>query len=121
MHEALAASGASEEEIAQSMLEAMAASGADPETIAKTMQAALETSGLAPEEIQKRVIEAMVESGASAEEIAKTIVQQNLLNAIGCSPDDISRQLLSELRSGKDITAKSIEAILQRGGIDQET
>jgi len=121
MHEALAASGASEEEIAQSMLEAMAASGANPETIAKTMQAALENSGLAPEEIQKRVIEAMVESGASAEEIAKTIVQQNLLNAIGCSPDDISRQLLSELRSGKDITVKSIEAILQRGGIDQAT
>jgi len=121
MHEALAASGASEEEIAQSMLEAMAGSGASPETIAKTMKAALENSGLAPEEIQRRVIEAMVESGASAEEIAKTIVQQNLLNAIGGSPDDMSRQLLSELRAGKDLTSKSIEAILQRGGIDPET
>eukprot|EP00090_Calanus_glacialis_P025317 TRINITY_DN39537_c0_g1_i1.p1 TRINITY_DN39537_c0_g1~~TRINITY_DN39537_c0_g1_i1.p1 ORF type:complete len:1272 (+),score=291.20 TRINITY_DN39537_c0_g1_i1:133-3816(+) len=121
MHEALAASGASEEEIAQSMLEAMAASGASPETIARTMQAALENSGLAPEEIQKRVIEAMVESGASAEEIAKTIVQQNLMNAIGGSPEDLSRQLLSELRSGKDLTSKSIEAILQRGGLDPET
>jgi len=121
MHDALAASGASEEEIAQSMLEAMAASGASPETIARTMQAAMEKSGLSPEEIQKRVIEAMVESGASAEEIAKTIVQQNLMNAIGGSPEDLARQLLSELRSGKDITSKGIEDILLRGGMDAET
>ena len=121
MQEALALSGASEEEIAQTLLEAMAASGASPETIAKTMQAALANAGLSKEEIQKRVIEAMVESGASAEDIAKTIVQQNLLNAIGGSPDDMSRELLSELRSGKDITAKTILDVLERGGIDPET
>ena len=121
MQEALALSGQSEEEIAQSLLEAMAASGATPETIARTMQAALAKSGLSTEEIQKRVIEAMVESGASSEEIAKTIVQQNLLNAIGGNPDDMSRELLTELRSGKDITAKTILDVLGRGGIDPET
>ena len=121
MQEALALSGQSEEDIAQALLEAMAASGATPETIAKTMQAALAKSGLSTEEIQKRVIEAMVESGASAEEIAKTIVQQNLLNAIGGNPDDMSKELLAELRSGKDITAKTILDVLGRGGIDPET
>merc|ERR1719361_3310449 len=121
MQEALALSGASEEEIAQTMLEAMAASGASPETIAKSMQAALANAGLSKEEVQKRVIEAMVESGASAEDIAKTIVQQNLLNAIGGCPEDMSRELLSQLRSGKDITAKTILDVLERGGIDPET
>ena len=59
LQEALALSGASEEEIAQTMLEAMAASGASPETIAKSMQAALANAGLSKEEVQKRVIEAM--------------------------------------------------------------
>ena len=59
----------------------------------------------------------MVESGASSEEIAHTIVQQNLLNAIGGSPDDMAKQLLSELRSGKDLTVESIEKILERAGI----
>ena len=121
MQEALALGGKSEEEIAQTLLEAMAASGASPETIAKTMQAALAKSGLSKEEIQKKVIEAMVESGASAEDIAKTIVQQNLLNAIGGNPEDMSRELLAELRSGKDITCKTILDILERGGIDPET
>ena len=121
MQEALALSGQSEDEIAQTLLEAMAASGASPETIAKTMQAALAKSGLSTEEIQKRVIEAMVESGASAEDIAKTIVQQNLLNAIGGNPDDMAKELLSELRSGKDITSKTILAVLERGGIDPDT
>ena len=121
MQEALALSGQSDEEIAQTLLEAMAASGASPETIAKTMQAALSKAGLSKEEIQKRVIEAMVESGASAEDIAKTIVQQSLLDAIGGNPDDMSKELLAELRSGRDITSKTILDVLERGGIDPET
>ena len=103
------------------MLAAMAASGASAEVIAKTMQAAMAQSGLSPEECQKRVIQAMVESGASAEEIAHTMVQQNLMNAIGGSPEDMAKQLLSELRSGKDLTVQSIEKILLQAGIDPET
>jgi len=99
----------------------MAASGASAEVIAKTMQAAMAQSGLSPEECQKRVIQAMVESGASAEEIAHTMVQQNLMNAIGGSPEDMAKQLLSELRSGKDLTVQSIEKILLQAGIDPET
>ena len=63
----------------------------------------------------------MVESGATAEEIAHTMVQQNLMNAIGGSPDDMAKQLLSELRSGRDITVQGIEKILQQAGIDPET
>ena len=121
MQEALLASGVSDEERAQNMLKAMAASGASAELIAKTMQAAMAKSGLSHEEMQKLVIDSMIESGASAEEIAQTIVAQNLMQAIGVSGEEIAKQLLSDLRSGKDITAASVKKILSNGGLDPET
>jgi alkylhydroperoxidase/carboxymuconolactone decarboxylase family protein YurZ len=120
MQEAMQASGVSEEEIAENILKAMASSGASAEIIAKTMQAAMQQSGMSQEEIQRHVIEAMVEAGASAEEIAQAIVAQNLFSAIGSNPEDLAKQLLEDLRSGKDITLENIQRILKAGGIEPE-
>ena len=121
LQNALLASGVSEEEIAENMVKAMAGSGASAETIAKTMQSAMAMSGMSQEEIQKHVIEAMIEAGASAEEIAQTIVAQNLMTAIGVSAEDIAKRLLGDLRSGKDITAESVQEILSNSGIEPDT
>ena len=54
--------------------------------------------GLSAEEVQERVISAMVEAGASPEDIAQVLVQQQLLGAIGKSPDQMSKALLKQLR-----------------------
>ena len=121
LQNALRESGVSEEEMAENLLKAMAGSGASAEMIAKTMQSAMAMSGMSQEEIQKHVIEAMIESGASAEEIAETIVAQNLMNAIGVSPEEIAKQLLGDLRSGKDITSETVNEILSNSGIEPDT
>ena len=63
----------------------------------------------------------MVESGASPEDIAKVMVQQKLLEAIGKSPEEMSKALLKSLRSGEDISKDELLQILQSGGIDVET
>merc|ERR1740128_894839 len=120
MQEALSASGVPDDEIAENLIKAMAASGASAELIAKTMQSAMAKSGMSQDEIQKQVIEAMIEAGASAEEIAQTLVAQNLMNAIGVSPEDIVKQLLGDLRSGKDINEDSVKKILTNAGIEPD-
>ena len=58
--------------------------------------------GLSPDEIKERVLQSMLEAGATPEAIAKVMVQQELLNVIGKSPEDLSKQLLKQLRSGED-------------------
>ena len=121
MQTALLESGISEKELAEHMMKAMAASGASADVIAKTMQSAMAMSGMSQEEIQKHVIEAMIEAGASAEEIAQAIVSQNLMNAIGVSPEEMAKKLLNDLRCGKDITADSVKQVLSNGGLEPET
>lgn len=62
----------------------------------------------------------MIEAGASPEAIAKVMVHQELLNTIGKSPEDLSKQLLKQLRSGDEITLKDLTALLKSGGISIE-
>ena len=50
----------------------------------------------------------MLEAGATPEAIAKVMVQQELLNVIGKSPEDLSKQLLKQLRSGEDISLENL-------------
>ena len=48
-------------------------------------------------EIKEKVLQSMIESGATPQAIAKVMVQQEILNAIGKSPDDMAKgQLISE-------------------------
>ena len=75
------------------------------------------TLGLSPEEIQERVISAMVEAGATPEEIAEVLVQQQLLEAIGKSAENMSKSLLKQLRSG-ELSPEEVQQILQSGGLD---
>ena len=77
--------------------------------------------GLSAEEVQERVISAMVEAGASPEEIAQVLVQQQLLGAIGKSPDQMSKALLKQLRSGESISPSDVQSILESGGLDPVT
>ena len=53
----------------------------------------------------------MLEAGATPEAIAKVMVQQELLNVIGKSPEDLSKQLLKQLRSGEDISMEDISIL----------
>ena len=71
--------------------------------------------GLSAEEVQERVISAMVEAGATPEEIAQVLVQQQLLEAIGKSPEQMSKSLLKHLRSGETISPEEILSILKSG------
>ena len=77
-------------------------------------------SGLSEDEIKERVLEAMIEAGASPEAIAKVMVQQEILNTIGKSPDDMAKVLLKQLRSGTDITLQDLTQLLKSGGITLE-
>ena len=52
----------------------------------------------------------MLEAGATPEAIAKVMVQQELLNVIGKSPEDLSKQLLKQLRSGEDISLEDLNS-----------
>ena len=70
--------------------------------------------GLSEEEIQELVLQAMLESGATPEEIAKVMVEQKLLQAIGTSPDEMSKSILKQLRSGGKMTPESLESVLVR-------
>jgi plasmid maintenance system antidote protein VapI len=63
----------------------------------------------------------MVESGATPEEIAQVLVQQQLLEAIGKSPEQMSKALLKHLRSGETISPEEILSILKSGGLDPES
>ena len=63
----------------------------------------------------------MVEAGATPEEIAQVLVQQQLLEAIGKSPEKMSKSLLKQLRSGEAISPTDIQFILQSGGLDPES
>ena len=76
--------------------------------------------GLSPEEIKERVLQSMLEAGATPEAIAKVMVQQELLNVIGKSPEDLSKQLLKQLRSGEDISLEDLNSILKSGGMTIE-
>ena len=62
----------------------------------------------------------MLEAGATPEAIAKVMVQQELLNVIGKSPEDLSKQLLKQLRSGEDISLEDLNTILKSGGMTIE-
>ena len=62
----------------------------------------------------------MLEAGATPEAIAKVMVQQELLNVIGKSPEDLSKQLLKQLRSGDDISLEDLNKILKSGGMTIE-
>ena len=62
----------------------------------------------------------MIEAGASPEAIAKVMVQQEILNTIGKSPDEMSKILLKQLRSGKDISLDDLTKLLSSGGISLE-
>ena len=59
----------------------------------------------------------MIEAGAPPEAIAKVMVQQELLNAIGKSPEELSKILLKQLRSGEEITLQDLEKLLKSGGL----
>ena len=59
----------------------------------------------------------MVEAGATPEEIAEVLVQQQLLEAIGKSAENMSKSLLKQLRSG-EISLEEVQQILQSGGLD---
>lgn len=144
LQESLKATGASKESIAQTLLTAVATSGASAEDIAKTMQTLLADSGikivkykpdncsiflipfilqftgLSEEEIQERVLQAMIEAGATPESIAKVMVHQKLLQVIGKSPEELSKVLLKQLRSGEEITLKDLNSLLSSGGISIE-
>ena len=63
----------------------------------------------------------MVEAGASPEEIAQVLVQQQILGAIGKSPEEMSKSLLKHLRSGQNITIEDLQSILKSGGLDSES
>ena len=76
--------------------------------------------GLSTEEIKERVLQSMLEAGASPEAIAKVMVQQELLNVIGKSPEDLSKQLLKQLRSGEDISLDELNNTLKSGGMTIE-
>ena len=69
-------------------------------------------TGLSEEEIQELVLQAMLESGASPEDIAKVMVEHKLLQAIGTSPEEMSKSILKQLRSGGKLTPESLETIL---------
>ena len=77
-------------------------------------------SGLSEEEIKERVLQAMIEAGASPEVIARVMVQQEILNTIGKSPDEMSKILLKQLRSGKDVSFDELAKLLKSGGISIE-
>ena len=77
--------------------------------------------GLTADEVQERVINAMVEAGASPQEIAEVLVQQQLLEAIGKSPEEMSKTLLKHLRSGQSISPEELQSILQSGGLDPDS
>ena len=62
----------------------------------------------------------MIEAGASPEAIAKVMVQQEILNTIGKSPDDMAKVLLKQLRSGTNITLDDMTKLLKSGGISLE-
>jgi hypothetical protein len=70
------------------------------------------TTGLSEEEIQEMVLQAMLESGATPEEIAKVMVEQKLLQAIGASPEDMSKSILKQLRSGGKLSPEALESVL---------
>ena len=57
-------------------------------------------------------MQAMLESGATPEEIAKVMVEQKLLQAIGTSPEEMSKSILKQLRSGGKLTPQSLESII---------
>ena len=61
-----------------------------------------------------------MKGGAPPEAIAKVMVQQEILNAIGKSPDDMSKQLLKQLRSGEEITLDDLSKLLKSGGLTLE-
>ncbi len=73
--------------------------------------------GLSDEEIKEKVLQSMIEAGAPPEAIAKVMVQQELLNAIGKSPEELSKILLKQLRSGEEITLQDLEKLLKSGGL----
>ena len=51
----------------------------------------------------------MIESGATPQAIAKVMVQQEILNAIGKSPDDMAKgQLISECHRFSKKTTKNL-------------
>ena len=54
----------------------------------------------------------MLESGATPEDIAKVMVEQKLLQAIGTSPDEMSKSILKQLRSGGKMTPESLASVL---------
>ena len=62
----------------------------------------------------------MIESGATPQAIAKVMVQQEILNAIGKSPDDMAKVLLKQLRSGNEVCLENIDKLLKSGGISME-
>ena len=76
--------------------------------------------GLSDEEIKEKVLQSMIEAGAAPQAIAKVMVQQEILNAIGKSPEDMSKILLKQLRSGEDISLDDIKKLLKSGGISME-
>ena len=62
----------------------------------------------------------MIESGATPQAIAKVMVQQEILNAIGKSPDEMSKILLKQLRSGDEVSLEDLEKLFKSGGISLE-
>ena len=77
-------------------------------------------TGLSKEEVKERVLQSMLEAGATPEAIAKVMVQQELLQVIGKSPEDLSKQLLKQLRSGEDISLQELKKVLESGGMTIE-
>ena len=71
-------------------------------------------------EIKEKVLQSMIESGATPQAIAKVMVQQEILNAIGKSPDDMAKVLLKQLRSGNEVCLENIDKLLKSGGISME-
>jgi hypothetical protein len=75
---------------------------------------------LSEAEIKEKVLQSMIESGATPQAIAKVMVQQEILNAIGKSPDDMAKVLLKQLRSGNEVCLENIDKLLKSGGISME-
>ena len=76
--------------------------------------------GLSDEEIKEKVLQSMIESGATPQAIAKVMVQQEILNAIGKTPDEMSKELLKQLRSGDEISLDDLDKLFKSGGISLE-